>query len=179
MDPDLLFGVVMPLLMKSRVAFIGITTLDDPATSFWGQMIAAKYPDGRDVFRVIRYTLVCDACRAAGRELQCKHKLGELPWWQDAGQHVKLQHMMKGHSDDFLRETKGVQIDTLRSAAFKSNLVNFAFDEANWYIPDGTSFQQIFVTVDPGATRSDYAIVTAVHRKGALTVRRPPPLRSP
>lgn len=171
MDPDLLFNVVVPLLMRSRIAFIGISTLDDPATSFWGQMMTAKYPDGRDVFRVIRYTLVCDACRAAGREMQCKHKLGDLPWWQDAGQHMKLEHIMKGHSAAYLRETKGVQVDALRAPAFKSAIVDPIFAEANIYNPDGKSFGPLFVSVDPGKTHSDYAIISAVYKRGSMTVR--------
>ncbi len=71
--------VVLPPLTRKGVALIGITTLDDPSTSFWGQLMLAKYPDGRPVFQVLMYRLVCDACRLAGVETTCKHKLGDLP----------------------------------------------------------------------------------------------------
>ena len=90
MDAQVLYEAVLPTLARAGIALIGITTLDDPSASFWGQMMNAKYPDGRPVFRVIRYSLVCDTCRAAGIEVTCKHKLGDLPWWQSAEQHAKL-----------------------------------------------------------------------------------------
>ena len=79
MDPEVLYKTVLPTLARKGVVLIGITTLDDPSTSFWGQMMLAKYPDGRPVFRVLRYSLVCDVCRLAGVETTCKHKLGDLP----------------------------------------------------------------------------------------------------
>ncbi len=164
MDPEVLYKTVLPTLARKGVVLIGITTLDDPSTSFWGQMMLAKYPDGRPVFRVLRYSLVCDVCRLAGVETTCKHKLGDLPWWQSAEQHAKLAQIMKGHADTYLREVMGFESDRTRTPAFDSNGIEKLGDPTRWVSDIGVQ-RIIVVAVDPsgGGTGSDYAIMTAVY----------------
>lgn len=105
MDIRLLYNVVLPTLARAGIAFIGISTLADPF-NFWTQMLELKDEDGREVFKTIRYTLVCEDCARAGKEESCKHKLGDLPYWQDASQHKKLEAIMQDKHDSFIRETK-------------------------------------------------------------------------
>lgn len=105
MDPRVVYSVVLPTLAKARVALICITTLDD-VFNFWTRMIQQKDEFGRQVFKLLRYTLVCDECRAKGEEEECEHKIGDLPYWQSAQKHNKLKYLMQGQNEAFLRETK-------------------------------------------------------------------------
>lgn len=172
MDPRVLFEVVLPTLARAGIALIGITTLDDPSSSFWGQMMKSTYPDGRPVFRVIRYSLVCDACRMAGVENTCKHKLGDLPWWQSAEQHAKLAQIMKGHAETYLREVMGYEADPTRTPAFDSNGIDM-LEEPSRIVATCPVIPHLFVAVDPsgGGTGSDYAIMSAVFYESSMLVR--------
>jgi hypothetical protein len=107
MDIRLLYNVVLPTLARAGIAFIGISTLADPF-NFWTQMLELKNDDGREVFKTLRYTLVCEECARVGKEDTCKHKLGDLPYWQDASQHKKLEAIMQDKHDSYIRETKYV-----------------------------------------------------------------------
>ena len=52
-------------------------------------------------------TQVCDDCALNGTVKTCKHKQGEIPWWQDVKRHDDLEDLMsKDHLDTYLRETK-------------------------------------------------------------------------
>lgn len=105
MDPRVVIDVVLPTLAKKDVALICITTLDD-VFNFWTRMISQKDERGRSVFKLLKYSLVCDDCKAKGEEEQCEHKMGDLPYWQSAEKHNKLKYLMQGQTEAFLRETK-------------------------------------------------------------------------
>jgi len=159
MDIQLLYKVVLPTLARSGVAFIGISTLDDPF-SFWTQMIDLKDDDGRPVFKTIRYTLVCDDCIKKGIETTCKHKMGDLPYWQDESQHNKLEKIMQDRAEAFLTETKGLLSNPNIRPAFIKKDIEFWMKRLS--ISNIKPRASIFVSIDPaaGGSMSDYAIVS-------------------
>lgn len=169
MDIQLLYKVVLPTLARSGVAFIGISTLDDPF-SFWSQMIELADDDGKPVFKTIRYSLVCEDCIKKGLETTCKHKMGDLPYWQDETQHNKLEKIMQDKSEAFLTETKGFMSNPNIKPAFESKLVQAWMKKE--YIGSIKTRASVFVSVDPaaGGNLSDYAIVTCCYFNGKIVV---------
>jgi len=181
MDIQLLYKVVLPTLARSGVAFIGISTLDDPF-SFWSQMIDLKDDDGKGVFKTIRYSLVCEDCIKAGLETSCKHKMGDLPYWQDETQHNKLEKIMQDKSEAFLTETKGFLSNPNIKPAFDVKMVQHWMNRPQ--VQKIKTRAAFFVSVDPaaGGNLSDYAIVTCCYFNGRTVVRiqaHPHPLSTP
>ena len=169
MDIQLLYKVVLPTLARSGVAFIGISTLDDPF-SFWTQMIDLKDDDGKPVFHTLRYTLVCDDCIKKGKETTCRHKMGDLPYWQDESQHNKLEKIMQDRAEAFLTETKGLLTNPNIRPAFDRHDIQFLRNKPTTksILPRGS----IFVSIDPaaGGSLSDYAIVSTAFIKSKVVV---------
>jgi hypothetical protein len=92
MHPNVYFQVIAPTLVTGS-AFVGITTLGDD-TNYVGKIITARSKrTGKPIFKVIELTLVCDDCKEAGKEVECIHKLGEIPYWQDDDRHKDLQEV--------------------------------------------------------------------------------------
>ena len=172
MDLKIVYDVVMPLLMLTNVVLIGISTLDDPF-NFWSKMMDQKYPDGRQVFKTLRYTLVCDDCRRRGRASaqSCRHKIGDLPYWLSEEQYSKLEQIMSDQYESFLKETKGFQCAPNIRAAFDIEGVK-ALQGLDRIICEKDHVPHIFVAVDPsgGGHCSDYAMITAVFTGGNMTV---------
>jgi hypothetical protein len=172
MDIRLLYSVVLPTLARAGIAFIGISTLADPF-NFWTQMLELKDEDGRQVFKTLRYTLVCDDCARQGKEDTCKHKLGDLPYWQDASQHKKLEAIMQDKCDAYIRETKGGSGDPNIKPAFESRIVKrWMESKPVEKLPSGVPV--VYTSVDPaaGGNMSDYAIVSFIQTgEGNYVVR--------
>ncbi len=171
MDLKIVYDVVMPLLMRKDVVLIGISTLDDPF-NFWSKMLDQRYPDGREVFKTLRYTLVCEDCRRKGQATTCRHKIGDLPYWLSEEQYTKLEQIMSGQYESFLRETKGFQCSPNIRPAFDQAGIRALQDQdrivsVHEYVP------HVFVAVDPsgGGHCSDYAIISATFIRGKMTVR--------
>lgn len=163
--------VVLPLLQIRDVVFIAITSEETNPTGFVNKFMNAKHKDETPVFRTFHYRLICDACIAAGKEGNCKHKMGDIPYWQDQGQHRKLEAIMKDHLDDYLRETKGLNVDTNVTPAFHPQSVEFLRTPEATYIQDD-HFQHVFIAIDPaaGGAKSGFAIVSAVFLKKTMIV---------
>jgi hypothetical protein len=105
MNPEVIFKIVLPTLARSSAALLGITTLDD-VFSFWTKMMQQKDELGKPVFKTLRYTLVCDECKAKGEENECEHKIGDLPHWQSARKHDKLRALMQDNEEIFMAESR-------------------------------------------------------------------------
>jgi len=170
MDLKIVYDVVMPLLMRTNVVLIGISTLDDPY-NFWSKMLDQRYPDGREVFKTLRYTLVCEDCRRKGQAKTCRHKIGDLPYWLSEEQYNKLEQIMSDQYESFLRETKGFQCAPNIRPAFDQEGV-LALQDLDRITASREHVPFIFVAVDPsgGGHCSDYAIITSIFTGGNMTV---------
>ena len=104
--------VVMPTLAKS--SFIGITSLnadaDEGDDSLVDDLISRLDDKGDPLFRLIDIKLVCPRCRALGKELTCRHMLGDLPQWMDERRNRQIQLMMGDQTDVWLKEMRCVAI---------------------------------------------------------------------
>ena len=115
MDVRVVFQIIGPTLTRKNVKFIGITTVN-PNDSFVTPLVDAKFPDGRSVFLILNFDLVCAECRKAGKALQCRCLMADIPEWQSTTQHDKLALIMQ--TQTFLSEIKGISIDETISPAF-------------------------------------------------------------
>jgi len=159
----LVLEIVAPTLTRKNVKLIGITTVSG-ADSFVGPMAEAKFPDGRSVFLTLNFELVCPECKRAGIPEKCKCLVGDIPYWQSSSQHEKLEIIMKGRIETFMKEIKGFSMDQTVSPAFDRASVKFletpsaVMNTAEIYSPE------IFLAVDPacGGKYSKFAIMSAV-----------------
>ena len=115
MDVRVVFQIIGPTLTRKNVKFIGITTVN-PDDSFVTPLTEAKFPDGRSVFLTLNFELVCAECKKAGRALQCRCLMGDIPEWQSSDQIDKLSLIMGATT--FLTEIKGMAIDETITPAF-------------------------------------------------------------
>lgn len=104
MDDEVFFQVVAPTLV-TEASFIGITTLGDDA-NFVTQLIKVRGTNGELLFNVIEKSFVCDRCRRLGKEADCNHLMGEIPYWQDQQRHKDVEKMMEGQFEHYMRENK-------------------------------------------------------------------------
>lgn len=112
--------------------------------------------------------MVCEACQRRGLELSCKHKLGQLPQWQQRGRHDDIQRLMKTAGDEstYLVEMRGIIADGQKKPAFDAGAVRELLeDPTRIWKPDGGAIRHIFVALDPsgGGQRSEYAVTSAFY----------------
>lgn len=188
MDPKFFYNVVVPTFVTKGTAFAGITTLGEDVegkddvnrllekkskTGKIHQFAPLTGITGRSLFKVIVMDQVCEDCKRSGTAGTCKHKQGEIPWWQDVKRHDDLEQMMsKDHFEEFMRETKGFSVNQMVTPAFTNNILQEILQPDNDY--SGTDHvKHIFVSVDPsaGGNRSKYAITSFIYPgKGEMVV---------
>jgi len=160
-------GIVMkilaPILVRRLTKFIGITTVNT-ADSFIMPLAEAKYPDGRSIMLTLNFDLVCDECKRKGRALQCKCLAADIPHWQSAARHDKLQSLMSGHLETFLTEVRNVPIDEMISPAFCRVAVDWLRTDEAIVRQSELYSEVVYTTVDPacGGRYSKFAIVSAI-----------------
>ena len=172
MPEEVFFGILAPTLTRRNVKFIGITTVNG-SDSFVSPLTTAKYPDGRSVFLVLDFQLICAECKAAHRESQCKCLLGDLPHWQSAVQHEKLSIIMERKIGKFLQEIKGLTVDETVSPAFCQVSCEFLRTPESVMSVKEIYSDTIYTAVDPacGGKYSKFAIISAIFRDGLMIVR--------
>lgn len=163
MPLEVVYDIVCPTLTRRNVNFIGITTLQD-TTSFAVGMMDAKFDNGSSVFLQVNFSLVCDPCREAGTPETCKHLLSDIPHWQSQSQHNKLEAIMRGSLDVYMRELKGFQMDANVQPAFLPAAVD-ALEQPGAMFSRTITVNHVFVAVDPacGGRHSKFAIVSAFY----------------
>lgn len=168
---ELVLEIVAPTLTRKNVKLLGITTVSG-ADSFVGPMAEARFPDGRSVFLTLNFELVCSECKRAGIPEKCKCLVGDIPYWQSSSQHEKLEIIMKGSIDTFMKEIKGFSMDQTVMPAFEKTSVDFlqtpsaVLNSANQYSPE------IFLAVDPacGGKYSKFAIMSGIFVDNTMVV---------
>lgn len=174
MNPKFFYRVVAPTFVTKGTAFAGITTLgeDVAGKDDVARLLDKKTKTGRSLFKVILMSQVCDLCERNGTAKSCKHLQGEIPWWQDASRHGDLEDMMgQDHLEEYLRETKGFQVNLLNTPAFNHIVIDEIFDEKNDY--RGVSHaKHVFMAIDPcaGGARSRFAAISTIYVNGEMVV---------
>lgn len=168
---ELVLEIVAPTLTRKNVKLIGITTVSG-ADSFIGPMAEAKFPDGRSVFLTLNFELVCSECKRAGTPETCKCLVGDIPYWQSSSQHEKLELIMAGRIDTFMKEIKGYSMDQTVMPAFEPQAVKFLKTRAAVMPSPELVAQEIFVAVDPacGGKYSKFAIMSAIFIDNRMVV---------
>ena len=165
MPPDVVFQILGPILVRNRVKFAGITTINS-SDNFLEPLAAAVYPhNGKHIMMSLNFDLVCDDCKKKGRALQCKCLAADIPAWQSAARHDKMAHLMKGNESIFLTEIKNVPINDLVTAAFNKNAVDWLRTPASIMNQPSLHSRVIYTAVDPaaGGNTSRFAIVSAIY----------------
>lgn len=163
--PEVTTSIVAPTLTRDNVNLICISTINSEDVIMRGFM-DAKNDDGSSIFMNLNFSLVCSECRALGREDTCKHMMGELPHWSSAGQHKKLNAMLKSSKETLQREIKGLDVSEQTSPAFNARSVRvLEADDLSLIAAPLPHQNLVFVTVDPacGGHGSAMAIVSCVY----------------
>jgi len=161
MDVRVVFQIIGPTLTRKNVKFIGITTVN-PDDSFVTPLTEAKFPDGRSVFLTLNFELVCAECKKAGRALQCRCLMGDIPEWQSGDQIDKLSLLMGATT--FLTEIKGMAIDETVTPAFHQVSVEFLRTQEAVMQTGDLYAKDIYIAIDPaaGGKHSRFAMVAAI-----------------
>lgn len=173
-DDKQFFQVVAPTL-STGAAFIGITTISpDGDLNFVNRLIRTKNKNGESIFRVINVKMVCDACEAKGEAMECKHRMGMLPYWQESKRHDDIEAMMGTESSTFLVEMRGISEDEFTQPAFDPSDVSKLRDDLSTFSLASEPFspRHVFVCIDPaaGGKKSEYAIVSSVYHRGRMVI---------
>lgn len=168
---ELVLEIVAPTLTRKNVKLIGITTVSG-ADSFIGPMAEAKFPDGRSVFLTLNFELVCSECKRAGTPETCKCLVGDIPYWQSSSQHEKLELIMAGRIDTFMKEIKGYSMDQTVMPAFEPQAVRFLETRAAVMPSPEIVAQEIFLAVDPACNGkySKFAIMSGIFIDNRMVV---------
>lgn len=180
MDVQVIYQVVFPTLVRTNVAFIGISSMSDPWGAF-AKLIEMRYPDGRPVMNTITFKGSCDRCIESGRAGKCTHNMGSLPYWQDKRQHAKLELLMSDQVELFLRESKNVQSDpNVQPALPVAAIEELKAPNPDRIFGDNQFFDKVFISIDPaaGGSGSRYAICSAVYYREKMIVSGRPRSRS-
>jgi len=151
-NPLCFFDVIVPLLMKRFVAFIGITTVSSELDNFVNDFIRRK------VFYHVEYTMVCPPCRRAGKEESCDHyEYKTPPWLTKEGQEFTKKIYGEQRVEQFAREGLGiVKVPTMN--CFDMESVHRLFDKAR--VPLSRVSEYLFITIDPcgGSMKPDTSV---------------------
>lgn len=159
--PALFFDVILPTFITGP-AFIGITTVMN-SQNYVSMLLQLKdtLNPKKPLINQIIFEDVCATCKRKGLEKLCNHKKGEKPWWQDPKRDADIQLMAQDHEDSYLRETKGLIVDSNCTPFFARSIID---DFANSSVDIKFDVKHVFVAYDPscGGKKSDTAIVSII-----------------
>ena len=168
-------NVIAPVL-AADASFIGITTWSKNINNFVNRLVDLKYPSGENVFNAIIMSQVCERCTELGIEADCTHKMNEIPPWQSQQRHKDLKLILGDNEEAFLRETKGVQVNSGFLQIFETDdIKNFR----NRIFSAGIGHKVVYTAVDPnaGGRGSKFAVVSCVFYDGKMVVRKEDPFQ--
>ena len=165
--PELVYQVVLPTL-STGCSLIAISTISPDESNFLSKMVEAKDARGNPLLNTLNMKMVCETCERRGLELTCKHKLGQLPQWQQRGRHDDIQRLMATQGDEstFLVEMRGIVADGQKKPAFNAKAMReLMTGTEKIYVHDGSDIRHIFVALDPhgGGAQSEYAVTSAFY----------------
>ena len=168
MNPDFFKEAVLPLLTVANTALICISTTQG-TENFYDQLLSFTNVDGSaSAFNSYTFTLVCEACAAAGKTTTCKHKQHELPSWMTGSRTDLVQHIYKQFDDSktMMQEIMGVS-NNKNESAFELAKIESLFDPVRTpystddALPTG-EMREVYMFLDPngGGDASHLAIAT-------------------
>lgn len=191
--PEIRDKIIIPLLTRTGSVLLTISTLG-PMFDSWKRQTECRDDQGRPVFLVKTYSLVCDDCIEKGMPEQCMHKQDLLPRWQSSEDEAKVKAIMSNNPDAWRREALGIQGDQDFIPAFTPRGLAFLLQrdgepaepstamQTNDNLPStcmvsrllNQSYQYCFIAVDPaaGSTLSNYAVVSTVFETNGTVVVR-------
>lgn len=190
--PEIRDKIILPLLMRDRSVLLTISTLG-PMFDSWKRTTECTDAQGRPVFLVKTYSLVCDDCIEKGIPDKCLHKQDLLPRWQSTEDAAKVKAVMASNPDAWRREALGVQGDqdfvpgfTPRGLAFLLRRNTPSEPPPMRLSPDidnrpstcmvnqliSQHYAYCFIAVDPaaGSTLSNYAVVSTIFESNGTVV---------
>ena len=167
LDLSVFYEIVVPLLEMETTALIAISTPSD-SLNFYSEMFDLKDAQGDPFFRTINVSLVCDACKAAGKGASCTHNQDLIPPWKSTAKLDMVRALYADQKDLMQRESMGTITDDAKSL-FKSADV-IAVMSTTVELPCTPDY--VFIGVDPnGGGASMMAIVSVVlHEEGVYVV---------
>jgi len=171
-DPEVSLSIVAPTLTRKYVNLFAISTInsDDMVMS---SFMTAKYPDGRSVMLSLNFSLVCEACREAGRADSCQHRMGDLPHWSSVEQHQKLNALMSHAQETLQREIRGLDMSENTKPAFNAGAIEALKDPELGIVKAPLPTQShVFVIIDPacGGANSSMALISLVFTENKAVV---------
>jgi len=163
MPPDLYYEVIVPTLVENAT-FVGITTINKNPENFVNKLLELKLNSGEYVFHKVLVTMSCKKCEIEGKQMDCKHLEGSRPPWQSAERARDIEAIMKQErADDYMRETKGYNVDSSKLPAFIPSDCNRLLD--NQIQSYRQRVTHIFVSVDPaaGGISSRFCIISSIY----------------
>jgi len=147
-----------------NATFIGITTIEQSPDNFVNKLLELKLNSGEYVFHKVVVTMSCKRCEIEGKQMDCKHLEGSRPPWHSSERARDIEAIMKlERGDDFMRETKGYNIDSSKMPAFDASICNRLFDTQIRELKQ--KVRHIFIAVDPagGGATSRFSITSSIY----------------
>jgi len=193
MDQQVFYEVVVPLLGLRDTALIAISTILDPS-NFYTKLIDMKDPDGKALFDVQKFELVCAKCKASSTPWECTHMTDTLPPWLSGEKHHKIRNFLP--PELIGRETMGITMSDSNKAFSAGSITSFSsaplaalpvvaeyvcrrvlqtqFITTKHILAEQAPASAIYTAVDPsGGGASEYAIASVLHFNGKINVRAP------
>lgn len=146
-DPGFFYETVAPLLLIGRTSLLAISTLTSEI-NFYTRLIKMRDPTTNEpMFTNFSVELACEACKEAGKAVECKHMLHLVPSWQSSSKHIRLKTIMQDRPDLIQSELSGLAFEALQQA-FRSK------DVENMMVlppPPISMYESISIFVDPAA----------------------------
>jgi hypothetical protein len=155
-DPGFFYETIAPLMLIGRTSLLAISTLTSEI-NFYTRLIKMKDPTTMEpMFSTFCVELSCQACKDAGKHVDCKHMLHLVPAWQSSQKHIRLKTIMQDRPDLIQSELSGLAFDALQQAFRKSDLDTMSTNTC----PKLVLYEQIYIFIDPaaGGPTSDYAV---------------------
>lgn len=152
----------------NHFVMLGISTVAGEF-NFYSQLLNLKSTNGHQLFKVLQISLSCDDCLRKGRQLNCVHKMHQMPPWKGLGRQKLLEYIMASDPTMFQRENMGI-IASDNVFLFKKVWIDWLFAKERYsplYKPG-----IVYIAIDPsgGGSQSDWAICSGFHFQGAYTV---------
>lgn len=146
-DNRVLQEVIAPLMLVQHTSLLAIST--PVSGSVFSQLV--KETNGQH-FEVLEITLICDACRLAGKTV-CPHNAHEIPpWKRNADRQELVETIMKSDRQMYMRENMGVDLE-LQGCAFPDQELQALRASLVSFFP-GALRNMVFVAVDPNGGAS-------------------------
>ena len=167
------FGtVITPVVGMARTCMIALSTIQGQ-DNYYSQLLNLRDEiTGRPFFNIYKFNLACDACVAANKAKNCKHRLDELPDYLAPHKQLQIRQILTqiGLESALEQETLNIS-STANDSCFPSGLVENLFTKKEFVLtPDRIHLHEIpyvWCCIDPNSSGSSYvSICSAFQDRG-------------